>query len=84
MRAAFPPQVNLNQRFSRTQDIRLQRASVVSQNQGQATVQVDLLESDSSSGQRHYVGNWYLVRGPNGWLLDQPQLQSAPKHDDEK
>ncbi|MDQ6672766.1 MAG: hypothetical protein M3069_18825 [Chloroflexota bacterium] len=78
MRAAFPPQVNLNQRFGQTQDIRLQRANVVTQNQVQATVQVDLVESDGSSGQRHYVGTWYLVRGPNGWLLDQPQLQSAP------
>src|SRR5207249_2932816 len=29
MRAAFPPEVNLHQRFSQTRDIRLQRADVV-------------------------------------------------------
>ena len=23
-----------------------------------------------------WVGTWYLVRGPGGWLLDQPQLTS--------
>ena len=78
MRATFPPEANLNQRFSQTQAIRLQRAEVVSQDQRQATVAVDLVESDQQAGARRFVGNWYLVRGPSGWMLDQPELRLAP------
>lgn len=78
MRAAFPPEVNLDQRFSQTRDIQLQRADVVSEDQTHATVAVDLVESTSETGQHHFIGNWLLVRGPNGWMLDQPQLQPAP------
>jgi hypothetical protein len=78
MRAAFPPATNLNQRFSQTRDMQLQRVDILSQDESQATVAIDLLESDGPAGQRHFVGNWYLVRGSRGWMLDQPQLQSAP------
>jgi hypothetical protein len=78
MRSAFPPQQNIDQRFGSTQAIRLQRADVVNQDQSQATVAVDLVESDAQAGQRHFVGTWHLVRGPNGWMLDQPNLQPAP------
>lgn len=78
MRATFPPDVNLNERFSQTQAIRLQRVDVLRQDQAGATVAVDLLESNRRAGERHYVGNWYLVRGPSGWMLDQPQLQTVP------
>ena len=78
MRAAFPPQANIDQRFSATRSIRLQRADVVSQDQSQATVVVDLVEANAAAGTRHYVGRWYLVRGSSGWLLDQPELQAAP------
>jgi hypothetical protein len=77
MRAAFPPQQNINQRFSQTQSIRLQRVDVVNRDSTQATVAVDLVES-AATGQRHYVGTWQLVRGAGGWMLDQPQLQPAP------
>ena len=78
MRSAFPPDQNIYQRFSNTQAIRLQRADVVSQDQSQATVAVDLVESDAQAGQRHYVGTWHLVRSPGGWMLDQPDLRPAP------
>ena len=78
MLSAFPPQQNIYQRFSSTQAIRLQRADVVSQDQSQAVVAVDLVESDAQAGQRHFVGTWYLVRGPGGWMLDQPDLRPAP------
>jgi hypothetical protein len=78
MRAAFPPQANIDQRFSATRSIQVQRADVVSQDQSQATVAVDLLEADATAGTRHYVGRWYLVRGSSGWLLDQPALQATP------
>jgi hypothetical protein len=78
MRAAFPPEVNVNQRFSQTQDIQLNRAEVISQDPARATVDVDLLESLDQAGPRRFTGVWYLVRGSTGWLLDQPQLQSVP------
>ena len=78
MRSAFPPDQNIYQRFSNTQAIRLQRADVVSQDQAQATVAVDLVESDAQAGQHHFVGTWHLVRGPAGWMLDQPDLRPAP------
>ncbi|MCA1645657.1 MAG: hypothetical protein LC797_09395 [Chloroflexi bacterium] len=78
MRAAFPPEANLNQRFSQTRDIRLQRADVISQDQSRASVAVDLVELDGQAGQRHFVGNWYLVRSAEGWMLDQPALTAAP------
>ena len=78
MRAAFPPDANLTERFRQTQIVRLQRAEVISQDQSQATVAVDLIEQDGQAGQRHFVGNWYLVRTEDGWMLDQPQLNPAP------
>jgi cytoskeletal protein RodZ len=67
MRAAFPPAQNIDQRFSRTRALTVQRAQVVS---------VDLDEA-TTDGQHHWSGTWSLVRGPDGWLLDQPQLQGA-------
>ena len=78
MRSAFPPSQNIDQRFSQTQTINLQRADIVSQNQTQATVAVDLVESSAQAGQQHFVGTWRLVRDANGWMLDQPDLQPAP------
>jgi hypothetical protein len=77
MRAAFPTEQNIVQRFSQTQSISLQRADVLSQDQSQATVAVDLIES-GAQGPQHYVGTWHLVRDSSGWMLDQPSLQTAP------
>jgi hypothetical protein len=77
MRAQFPPRENIDQRFSRTQAIQVNRAEVLNQDQSRATVAVDLTESDAVAGRRRYVGNWHLVHGANGWLLDQPELQIA-------
>lgn len=76
MRASFPPQQNIDARFSQTRSVAVQRADVVSQNGQQAAVAVDVLES-AADGQHHWAGTWQVVRGPNGWLLDQPQLQPA-------
>jgi hypothetical protein len=78
MRAAFPPEANVNQRFSQTREIQLKRVEVISQDPARATVAVDLLESVDQAGQRHFTGAWYMVRGSTGWMLDQPQLQSVP------
>jgi cytoskeletal protein RodZ len=74
MRSAFPPQENIDARFSQTRSITLRRADVVSESGNQAAVAVDLVES-AADGQHHWSGSWQVVRGPNGWLLDEPRLQ---------
>jgi hypothetical protein len=39
-----------------------------------ATVGVDVLEQISPALTNRYVGTWKLVRGPAGWLLDEPDI----------
>ncbi len=78
MRSSYPPEENLVRRFSETQAIGLQRAEVVAQSESQATVATDVLETDAQGRTRHFVGQWHLVRGRGGWLLDRPELQAAP------
>ncbi len=76
MRAAFPPAQNIDQRFSGTRAVSVQRADVVSQTGVRAAVAVDLDEV-AADRQHHWSGTWYEVRGPDGWLLDQPQLEAT-------
>jgi hypothetical protein len=80
MRATYPPAENITSRFAQTQDLQLERATVVAQDEagGRATVAINLVEVvGSPPSTRRYVGNWQLVRGPAGWLLDQPSLAAA-------
>jgi cytoskeletal protein RodZ len=78
MRAQFPPSENINTRFSQTRSVTVHRAQVVSEDPAgsRATVAVDLTES-AADGQHHWSGDWQLVHGPNGWLLDQPALRPS-------
>jgi CheY-like chemotaxis protein len=54
------------------------RAEVVQPelSQRDATVAVEVLEQVAPplTTQRRYVGTWHLVRGPSGWLLDEPDI----------
>ena len=79
MRATFPPGENINERFSQTQSLVVQRADLISEDPhtGSAAVAVDVVEV-RQDGAKQWVGTWYLVRGANGWLLDQPQLTARP------
>lgn len=82
MRSTYPPADNITSRFAHTQALTVNRADVVQLDpaNGRATVVVSLSEvlvGSQPSSTRHYVGNWYLVRGQAGWLLDQPSLQSS-------
>lgn len=77
MRSAYPPGENINQRFSQTQQVAVNRAQVVAMDRSQATVAVDLVEVTPGS-RHHYTGTWSLVHADAGWLLDQPNLQQAP------
>lgn len=76
MRSRFPPRENIVQRFSQTTDVQVQRADVLSDDGTSAVVAVDLSEIDAQWTVRRFRGRWHLVRGPNGWLLDQPELQA--------
>jgi hypothetical protein len=76
MRETFPPAQNINERFRDTRAVTVQRADLVSQTGDRAAVAVDLDEA-AADGQHHWSGTWYVVRGPDGWLLDQPQLQGS-------
>jgi len=78
MRSSYPPAENINRRFAHTETLTLSRADVVELDSatGQATVAVRLSEVvGPPAATRQYVGHWYLVRGPGGWLLDRPALQ---------
>ena len=78
MRAQYPPSSDIDQRFSGTTAVDIQEAKVVSYDSaaGRATVAVQLVEQ-TDSGSTRWVGTWDVVRGPNGWLLDQPDLRSS-------
>jgi len=80
MRGAYPPAENVYGRFARTQALTVRRADVVALDAaaGRATVAVDLTEVvGPPAATRRYVGTWQVVRGPSGWLLDQPNLQPS-------
>ena len=78
MRSRFPPPENIVQRFSQTRSVDLRRAETVAQDPSHAAVAVDVLETNGQAGVRHFVGTWHLVRSPDGWLLDRPELQLVP------
>jgi hypothetical protein len=63
----------------KTEQVVVRQADVVTldESAGRAVVAVDLVET-VGPGTRHYVGTWALVRGPAGWLLDQPNLRLTP------
>jgi hypothetical protein len=78
MRSRYPPAENIDQRFSQTQSIQLRHAEVVAESGTQASVGVDVVEVMPSGRTNQFVGAWHLVRGPGGWLLDEPELRLAP------
>jgi hypothetical protein len=77
MRASYPPQTNIWGRFDRTSSIVTRSAAITSATSSTAAVAVDLVETMGDGSARHWVGMWYLVRSPAGWLLDQPGLRPA-------
>jgi hypothetical protein len=73
MLAEYPPETYIDQRFSATTAIDVRQDSVLSADEGVATVAVDLVEI--ADGQtRHWIGTWRVVASPSGWLLDQPDF----------
>ncbi len=74
MRANFPREGNLDNRWRETADITFSQLYVVSQTQTTATVQVDFVETRDDGSSRRFIGWWELVRSGDGWLLDQPHF----------
>jgi hypothetical protein len=72
MRAAYPRQENLDQRFDETASIEFQQLFVAEQVGDRATVQANFTETYDSGSSREFIGYWRLVRVDGRWLLDDP------------
>jgi len=73
--AQYPPAINIAGRFANTSEISVDMARIANQNANTATVAVTITEVKQGQAPQRLNGTWQLVRGPSGWLLDQPNLQ---------
>jgi hypothetical protein len=76
MQAAYPPAVNVYQRFADTTSLRLLRDQASQTGDDAAVVSIDLVEVRDGQTSR-WTGSWYVVRASTSWLLDQPDLRPA-------
>jgi hypothetical protein len=74
MKAGFPREGNLDNRWRDTADITFSQLYVVEQTQTTAAVQVDFVETKEDGSSRRFIGWWELIRSGDGWLLDQPHF----------
>jgi hypothetical protein len=77
MRRQYPPDQNIDGRFSRTTRIDLRRNVLVSIDRaaGTAVVAVDLIEYRTvEPSPRRFVGRWDLVLTSGGWRMDRPHF----------
>lgn len=74
MKTQYPPEGNINGHFGQDQRVELRIGETQNTGPGRATVAVEVTEV-RATGTVRAVGTWLLVRGPSGWLLDQPNLQ---------
>jgi hypothetical protein len=72
MRATYPRQENLDERFTQTASITFRQLSVAEQTADQATVQANFAETYDTGSSRDFVGYWRLVLVDGVWLLDEP------------
>lgn len=82
MQAAYPPNVNVAQRFANVQSITVNQAyqTALDTRAGTAAVYVSLTEVDTN---RTYQlsGTWQLVNRGGGWLLNQPNFGNPNQSD---
>jgi hypothetical protein len=72
MRATYPRQENLDERFDQTASVDFQDLHVAEQTADRATVQANFTETYDSGSSRLFVGYWQLVLVDGVWLLDEP------------
>lgn len=72
MKATYPRQENLDDRFDSTASIEFSQLYVAEQTATTATVQANFTETYDGGGSRDFVGYWRLIRTERGWLLDAP------------
>ncbi len=72
MKANYPRQPNLDERFDQTADISFSALYVARQTASTATVQANFTETYDNGSSRRFVGYWDLVRVDGRWLLDAP------------
>ena len=72
MKATYPRQENLDNRFANTAAITFLRLEVVSRTDRSAIVQADFVETYDSGSSRQFIGYWELIRVDGRWLLDAP------------
>ncbi len=74
MRANFPREGNLDNRWGDTADVAIQQISVTQQSSSTANVFIDFVETKDNGSSRRFVGSWDLVRAGDHWLLDNPNF----------
>ena len=72
MRAAYPRESNLDNRFDETAEISFSQLSVAEVSGDSATVQANFTETAESGASRQFIGYWRLVLVDGRWLLDEP------------
>ena len=72
MKATYPRQENLDERFDSTASIEFSQLYVAEQTATTATVQANFTETYDGGGSRDFIGYWRLIRTERGWLLDAP------------
>jgi len=72
MKATYPRQENLDERFDDTARITFHQLEVVEQRGDYAVVQANFTETYDSGSSRQFIGYWELVRVDGRWLLDAP------------
>jgi hypothetical protein len=72
MKATYPRQENLDDRFDETAGITFHQLRLVDRTGGTATVQANFTETYDSGASREFIGYWELVQVDGRWLLDAP------------
>jgi hypothetical protein len=72
MKATYPRQGNLDDRFAETAQIAFSALYVVRQSATAAVVQANFTETYDNGSSRSFVGYWELVQVGGRWLLDAP------------
>ena len=72
MKANYPRQGNLDDRWDDTAEVRMDQLFIAEQSPSYAVVQANFTEVYEDGSSVYRVGYWELVMGPDGWLLEAP------------